>query len=195
MRRAQRLLAMVMLGTLLYGCSRKEDHSDTNAPATAKSAEQVSESDHTMGEKQVRPSQPVATSVTLNDVLASWEAGDKDKAMAQFLSIKWDNASLFRDIEAFGIPEQQYVSLSEDQREPIMQEAMGVSRSVRALAKRIVAAADGLAASGHIETAKSRYEAVLQCGERWQSPEYLEVLQLVGKGMTTLAENRLSALK
>jgi hypothetical protein len=76
-----------------------------------------------------------------------------------------------------------------------MEQAMGVSRSVRALAKYVVAAADDLAASGEVDTARARYEAVLRCGEGWQSPEYLEVLQLVGQGMTTLAENRLSALK
>jgi len=133
MRRLQRPLMMVLIGTLLYGYSRKEDHSDTNTPSTPESPAQVSDSSHAMDNRELRPSQPPATSVILNDVLASWGAGDKDGAMAQFLSIKWDDATVFRDIETFSVSEQQFVSLSEDQREPIVQQARGVASALSLL--------------------------------------------------------------
>jgi hypothetical protein len=133
--------------------------------------------------------------VSLKDVVAAWESGDKDLAVAHFLSVRWDDASVFRDIRAFNISEQQFVSLPEDQRRPIMQQAMDVARSVRALAKHMTVTAETLAASDDVEKARIHCDAVMQCGRSWQAPERLEVIRMVGKAMVTLAQNKLSTLK
>lgn len=173
----------------------QEDLFDVNAPSGLGSPAEFADRGDGIDGTEGRPSQPDATPVILNDVIASWDSGNKDGALAQLLLIKWDDTTAFRDIEAFAISERQLRSLPEDQREPIMQQAMGVARSGLALAKHTLATAEALAASGDVEMASVGCKAVLQCGQRWQSLEFLEVIQSVGKSMATLAKNKLSALR
>ena len=90
----------------------------------------------------------------MNDVLALWETGQKDEAVKQFLSIQWDNPSVFEKMDVLTMTEKAYLALPRDEMEPVMKEAMNMTKKLRELMFGVVAKAEELAASGNIEAAK-----------------------------------------
>lgn len=174
MRRLRPFAVMLLIATLLVllcGCSKKGDESKTDAQANSKSNND---------------------GVLLKDVLTLWQAGNKDDTVKQFLMISWNDPSVFQGIPALDVSEQQFITLSTDERNNIQQEAMDLTANLRRILMAVLAAGDAYAATSDIENAKKCHDAVMACGHALSASEHLVTVQMVGKAITNEASQSAS---
>ena len=131
----------------------------------------------------------------LKDVLAIWEADDKDAAADQFVLIPWDDASVFQSYASLSMSEEQFLALPQDQRQAIVDESRSVITSIRALARHMLTSAEGLAESGAKTKAQAYCLSVALCGKRMSEPTQLQITQLMGKSMANQAQIKLTAIQ
>ncbi len=131
----------------------------------------------------------------LKDVLAIWEADDKDAAADQFVLIPWDDASVFQSYASLSMSEEQFLALPQDQRQAIVDESRSVITRLRALARHMLASAEALAESGAKTKAQAYCLAVVLCGKRMSGPNQLQITQLMGKSMANQAQIKLTAIQ
>lgn len=194
-----RALVWVLLATpltaSLCGCAGSESESQTERQADSASRDEARAGSSERPEGASSALDSAAQGPLLSDVLALWESGNKDDAVEQLLSIRWDAPSLFDNMPIMGQSEKEFASLPDDERKRIQDEAMQLVGTSRSLARHAVSAGDSAQASGDAARAKAHYEAVLRLGQALSSPERLAVIQLSGKAMMGLAEKKLSATK
>ena len=175
---------------LSCGCSKTPIESE---PGNQVSAEPVAES-------KGPPSPPVTSQahegvVRLADVLASWESGDDDDAVKQIVSIRWDKPNVLANVSVLNLTEDSFARLPYDDQERVMKELMEVSKVSRDLARHVVAVGDKARASGNEEMAATHYEAVRQFGKALSRPERLQGIQLVGRALERMTQDKVSAGK
>jgi hypothetical protein len=128
----------------------------------------------------------------LGDVFASWESGDKDQAVELLLSIQWSDLDLASDTPALRLSEQEFASLSRDERTRVGEEAIKFASMSKQLARHALSLGDQARVSGQMQQGKAYYEAVLRLGECLSNPERLKVLQMMGAALKAMAEKQLS---
>jgi len=162
MRGSRLFLIVLVIATLLVsliGCFKKDDQSPDERSAARTSA----------------------GGILLKNVLASWEAGNKDDAVKQFVSITWTDPSVLEDMPILSMSEKQFVALPQDDRTRIQQEALELTRNLRSLVMHVLSIGDDHAASGDTKTAKKHYGAVRDCGHTLSGRERLLIIQRFGK--------------
>jgi hypothetical protein len=177
------------------GCSDKEEQTREDAIETDSSGQISAEMAQNQPDEDAGI--PVAVEdISLNDVVALWDNGKKDEATAKFLSVNWKNPSVFNEMSCFDLSERQFGWNSRKERERIMEEysnlrdklLVGVVRYVRS-------AGDSVLASGDEQTAREYYSGILRCGQALSSPNRLALIQLDGKAIVKMAQDRLSSLE
>jgi len=202
----RRLLSIMLMVTVLLsisGCAKKEDESQNESDAYSESAGQVSpdvsasaesSTPHAEGERTDADSTSEA-SVYLKEVLASWNAERKDEAVEQFLSIRWADPSVFRDIQILNLSEKEFTSLPQAEMKRTLEDGMKLTGTLRKLMFHVVSVGEKLAASGDTKTAEVHFEAVRRYGEALSGPDRLEIIRLHGKAAAAYAQKRLSRTK
>ncbi|MBN1507898.1 MAG: hypothetical protein JW955_13690 [Sedimentisphaerales bacterium] len=205
------LIPTILLGVM--GCAQKEDEatkevqkttspksttpkapSKANAPAARpQAAAPTANTGSKAGEPVVAPTPE--TTVYLGQVLATWKAGKQGEAVNQFLQLNWHDPSVLQGIPALSMSEQDFASLSPAQRDRMSQQVQTLAQNLREIAKAVVASTDSFMASGNTVGAKARLDSVQQFGQGLATPERLQIIQLVGKAITALAQEKLSAIK
>jgi hypothetical protein len=181
-------LAMFPL-SLGCGTSVQQDDSNDRPVTAAASAGSVKTSESTTGALHIDKSKGVP-----NDVLSAWETGDKDRAVELLLSIPWDEPTRFSDRPLLSMTEQEFSSLSRSERNRHVEEAIKLVSRLKGLARHAIALGDKARSSGDKQRAKVYYEAVLHLGEAISNPDKLLILQQLGRGLVSIANEQLSTL-
>jgi len=213
---AMTITAIVLFS--LAGCAKKENQSPTKVEKAAPSSEkkttkapsktppqmsvpagqsEAGDSTATIDSKAGSPTvaQAPEKPMYLGQVLATWNMGKRGEALNQFLQLNWQDPAVLQGIPILAMSEQQFAALSQAQRDPITQQAQQFSQTARDMARAVIASTDTFVASGNTVGAKARFDAVQQFGQALAAPERLQIIQLVGKAITSLAQEKLSGVK
>ncbi len=129
------------------------------------------------------------------DVLALWEADQKDEAVKQFLSIQWGDPYVFQGIQVMNMSEQELRLLPQDEQKRIGGEAHELTLKMRRLMFHVVSIGDKHVSSGDIQIAKEHFDAVRLYGEALCQPERLEIMRLIGKAIVAHGQKKLSEIE
>jgi hypothetical protein len=193
----------------LTGCGKREDASEAGTPAAAEtspeavvvtpapsepatSAEESAET-AAVQDAAIQAELAAKSARFLGEVLVSWHMGKKDVAVKQFLAIQWSDPVAFQGVPMLAMSEQQLASLSQQQQTRVVEESQTLASALRAIAKYVVAAGESVAAAGDTASAKAHYIAVKECGQALTDSKHLHVVQMVGKAMVALAQQKLDA--
>jgi len=180
---------------LLSGCSKKEDDSSAEPNTDTELSAQVPNESIKESPKETSTIQSSTEGTLFKDVLALWETDQKDDAVKQFLSIQWDDPSVFQGIQALNMSEQELRLLPQDEMKRIVGEALNLTKKLRKLMFYVVSIGDKHASSGDIQIAKEYFEAVRLYGEAFCQPERFEVIRIVGKAIVAHAQKKLSEIE
>jgi hypothetical protein len=197
-RRFRALVTVMLVLPLVawqHGCAKKQDQSQPPAPAASPPADQGSPASPGATHRENGTPHARSEGVLLRDVLASWESGKKEQAVAQLLSVRWDQPGVFSDVPTMNLSEQGFAALPPDLRNRTASDATQLTATLRSLAREALSVGEQAQVSGDKQTARVHFEAVLHLGQALSSPERLLLIQLVGKVFVKTAEERLSALK
>jgi len=152
--------ALVLIGILLTGCSKK------SAPTT-----------------------------TLQSVLTTWQQGDQASAISRFVAADWSLRPLFAPGSAMSLSEAQFGALPKAEQEAKMNEFMRQLGTIRDVTKAVLQAGRDAAGKGDSAQARKYFESVKQFGAALESPEYLKIVELAGRGIKQMADTELSKLQ
>jgi hypothetical protein len=205
------MIPMILLG--LAGCPHKHGEAQKEVKKTASPKSTTAKSPSRANSPTTKPqatapaapgeskaSAPVVApmpekTVYLGQVLAAWKAGKQGDAVNQFLQLNWQDPSVLQGIPALSMSEQDFASMSPAQRDQMSQQVQSLTQNLREIAQAVVASTDSFIASGNSTGAKARLDSVQQFGEVLAAPERLQILQLVGKAITALAQKKLADVK
>ena len=180
---------------LLSGCAKKEDDSSAEPNTDTELSAQVPAEGIKESPKEGSTTTSSTEGTLFKDVLALWEADQKDEAVKQFLSIQWSDPSVFQGIQAMNMSEQELRLLPQDEINRIVGELHDLTRKMRNLMFYVVSIGDKLASSGDIKMAKEHFETVRLYGEALSQSERFEIIQLVGKAFVSHAQKKLSGIE
>ena len=190
------IVCVIVCLTFLSGCSKKEEEDSSAEPNTdTELSAQVPTESIKESPKEESTIMPSTEGTLFKDVLALWEAEKKDEAVKQFLSIQWDNPSVFQGIETLNMTEQELGSLPLDEVKPIAGEALNLSRKMRNLVFYVVETGDKHISSGDIKAAKDHFEAIRLFGEALLQSDRIELIKLVSKAILALGQKKLSEIE
>jgi len=133
--------------------------------------------------------------VFFTHVLSAWEAGDKEGATARFLQVNWDESAALADVSILHTTKQQFDALTLNKQKRFMQDAKELSTKLRRIGLHILTAGDNALSSGDKQSAKAHYEAVLKCSQAVLSKDRFELFLLTAKGLSKVADDKLSAVE
>ena len=197
MKAVRKLLAALIVALVLVslnGC-RKEDESQEGPDVEADSSSQMSAEAAQGQPAGGGDNQVVAGDTSIGDLISLWDAGKKEQATERFLSIDWQDAAVLKEIHGLSMSERDLVSLSEDDRNSIVQETLDVLNSMRKLFFHVASEAERLAGSGERAKAEEYLGAIHKYGKSLSGPDHLHVVQMHGKAAVGYAEKKLSDLQ
>ncbi len=201
------ILVAAYVLTSFPGCSKKKEESpDDHAAETASSSQISAEPDSktdTPAPVEAKPAvqnketdqEETETFVDLQDVLTSWNAGDKERATEQFLKVNWDHPEVFAKVQILNISQQDFMASSQAQQGQFMQDIKDLAAGLRKLGLHILSVGEASSASGDQVTSKKYYESVLQCGQSIASNDYYDLILLTAKGLIKASEDKLAQLE
>jgi hypothetical protein len=128
----------------------------------------------------------------LQEVLAMWSRGDKDKATKEFLLINWQKRGEFSKESAFGLTEQEFIALPPNEQNKRSSELV----ELKGLCRSVLDAGRTAAAQGDREQAKRHILAVQQCGRLLARDAAMSaVVQSMGKALDHIASKELTELE
>jgi hypothetical protein len=169
------IITGVMAATILIaGCGEKSPGSSTTpSPAQADAA---------------------SSSPIVQPALTAWEQGDKAAAVSNFLAADWSARPLFAAGSTLSLSEAQFKALSDADRQAKSTEMMAQLGSVKQLAA--AAAQTGLDAASKSDEPHARkdFTSLKQLGAALESPDYMLLVQLVGKAIETRGDTELAKI-
>ena len=189
------IVCVIVYLALLSGCSKKEDDSSAEPNSDTELSAQVPMEGMQESPKETRTIQSSTEGTLFKDVLALWETDQKDDAVKQFLSIQWDDPSVFQGIQALNMSDQELRLLPQDERKRISEEAHTLTLKMRKLMFYVVSIGDKHASAGDIQIAKEHFDAVRLYGEALCQPERLEIMRLIGKAIVAHGQKKLSEIE
>ena len=197
MKNKSQLLTVLFAAFFLMsfpGCSKKEDESQEGYAVEADSSSPTSTEIAQDQPDNGSNAQNAVKDLSLHDAVALWDAGQKDAAAAKFVSIDWQDASVFEPIPGLNMSEEDLLTISEDDRNRIVQETLTRLDSLRKLFFHVASVAEGLAGSGNTAKAEEYLDAIRQYGNSLSGPDHLHVVQRHAKAAIIFAEKKLSDL-
>jgi hypothetical protein len=170
-------LLPILLFSTSPGCA------DNQTPTEPVSVENTDRTPVAVGASDKVGSSAVPKTARLEDVVASWESGNKDEAVRQFLLIRWDEPAAVSGLPVLDLSEEQFASLPADRKISVQDESIRQVTTFKSLARHAITAGDNARASGQTETATAHYEAVRHLGEALSSPARLLIIQQLGKAI------------
>ncbi len=190
------IVGVIVCLALLSGCSKKEDDSSAEPNADTELSAQVPNESIEESPEEGSTIMSSTEGTLFKDVLALWEAEKKDEAVRQFLSIQWDNPSVFQGIEVLDVSEQEFRLLPQDERKRISKESHTLSIKMRKLMFYVSSIGDKHASSGDIQTAKEHFEAIRLYGEAFsQTESFDENIRGIGIAILAYGQKKLSEIE
>lgn len=186
----------VMIGVLLLsGCESPELELESDqATSTSSSTDSQSKA------IEQAPVKEAAESVTeesngnksnLSAVFESWESGAKDEAISKLLQIDWESPTAIGDLPMMNITEKDFAALSRSEKEKGQAVAMKLAGNSKAVLRHAFSLAEQAEGEGDSAKAKLYYEAVQRLGNALSGPERLVVLQMIGRSLVKMADEKL----
>ena len=173
----------------LPGCSKKDEQDDGsqagNATSDIAQNQPVSEGDNQIG----------GDDTSISDLVSLWNSEKKDEATEKFLSIDWQDAAILKQIRGLSMSEEALISLSDSERQSIVQETMALLGAMRKLFFHVASEAERLSGSGDTAKAEEYLNAIRKYGISLSGSDHLHVVQMHGKAAIAYAEKKLSEIK
>ncbi|KPK37275.1 MAG: hypothetical protein AMJ65_14940 [Phycisphaerae bacterium SG8_4] len=166
------------------GCKKEEEPQTSPAPTEAAQTQTGNEVDD----------QIAAEDTSITDLVSLWDAGKKDEAKEKFLSVDWQDASILKQIRGLSMSEEALISVSNEDRDGIVEETLSLLSSMRKLFSDLASQAERLAATGDTAKAKEYLDAIRRYGISLSGPDHLQVVQMHGKAAVGYAQKKLSEL-
>lgn len=194
MKNVREILLLSLIAAVLAGCGKKADE-DEGGSVEADSISLISaEADQELSANGDSTDAAVED-ISISNVAAQWDSGEKDAAIAKFLLIDWQDGAVLEQIRGLSMSESDLISLSENDRNSIVEETMDLLSSMRKLFFHIASEAERLAGSGDRTKAREYLGAIRDYGSSLAGPDHLQVVQLHGKAATSYAEKKMSELE
>jgi hypothetical protein len=183
----KRLAAILVAFALVlsHGCKKDAE------PLESQDADESAQTQPVSGSEN----QIVADDTSISDLISTWDAGKKDEATNQFLTIEWQDATVLKQIRGLSMSEEALTSLPDADRQSIVEETMNLLGSMRKLFFHVASEAEGLAGSGEKAKAEKYLNAIRQYGISLSGPDHLQIVQMHGKAAAGYADKKLSELK
>ncbi|MCH8218283.1 MAG: hypothetical protein IH892_16115, partial [Planctomycetes bacterium] len=179
-------LVLIALLLLLFGCTKKEDdsHLESNAASELNTQAQAEDS------VQSNVDDPYVKSM-----LELWEAGQKEDAVKEFLAIRWEDPSAYREVPVFAMSDRQWRSLPRSEQLAVTKDSISQLSELRKMLFEVVATGRTLVSSGDAEMAKEHFEAALRFGEGLSRPRWFELVRDLGRAASEYAQKELTGME
>jgi len=169
------IIAVVMAATILIaGCGKKSSSSSaTPSPA----------------QTDVTSSSPAG-----QRALTAWQQGDKASAVSSFQTADWSARPLFAADSPLNLSESQFKALSEAEREAKSKVMMAQIASLKQMAQAVAQAGHDAASKSDAAQARKYFTSLKQCGTALESPDCMQLVQLVGKAFVKMADTELTKM-
>jgi hypothetical protein len=136
-----------------------------------------------------------SSSPVAEPALRAWQQGDKPAALKAFLEANWSARVLFETGSMLSLSEDQFVALSEANRQAKSGEMMAQVSSFKQMAAAVAQAGREAAAKGDATEARKYFTALKQCGTALDSADRLRIVRLVGQSLKKMADIELAKVK
>ena len=126
--------------------------------------------------------------------MTAWQEGDRSKALGSFIEADWSTRQLFAPGSALSLSEDQFKSLSADDRQAKSADMISQLDSFKRLSAAVAQAGREAAGSGDTAQARKYFTSLKQCGTALDSPDCLRLVQLVGQGFKKRADTELAKI-
>lgn len=178
----------------LTGCGSSSDESATEKSQDAANPAAEQNSSQDLLEKSLVVEEEKESPTKFSAVLSAWDSGDKDESVRQLLQVNWDDPTAFVDMPILGITEQNFSSLGPGERADLQNEAMKLAGTAKNILRHAFVLAEQQEAEGNKQAAKKHYEGVQNLGKTLANPERLAVLQMMGKGLVEMSQEKIDAV-
>jgi hypothetical protein len=173
-------IGVMAAAVLLAGCGRKNGSSGSSAtPPTVKADVALS-------------SLPI-----LQPALTAWQQGDKSTAVSSFLAADWSARPLFAAGSPLSLSDDQMHALrahSEADYEAKSRELLTELTHLKQLAKAVEEAGRDAASKGDVAQGRKDFTSLKQFGTALDSPDYVLIVQLVGRASKKMADTELATI-
>ena len=176
--------AMPFVGFALAGCGRSERPVPTASPAAPTASPAA---------KATKP--PTSSTPGMQQVLTSWQNGDKVAAVSQFVQVDWSARPLFAADSPLNLSEDQFRSLSQSERTAKNGELLSQVPRLKDVYREVVEAGRSAAAKGDTAEARRDFMALKRCGEALDSQDFTLFVGALGKLFKRTADEELTKLK
>ncbi len=184
-------------GIFLSGCGSSSEVRDAEKPQeTANPATEQATEQNDPQDLSVRPLAEEAekSPAKFSAVLSAWDSGDKDESVRQLLQVHWEDPAAFVDMPVLKITEQNFTALGAGERADLQNEAMKLASTAKNILRHAFVLAEQHEAAGEKQEAKKCYEGVQKLGKALANPDRLAVLQMMGKGLVEMAQEKINAV-
>jgi predicted small lipoprotein YifL len=165
-------ITVIMAATILIaGCGKKSPSSSATPP----------------------PAQTDA-SPAARPALTAWQQGDKATAVSSFLAADWSARPLFAADSSLSLSESQFKALSDAERQAKSSDMMSQIDSLKQLAQAVVQAGHDATSKGDATQARKCFTSLKQCGTALESPDCMQLVQLVGKAFVKMSDTELTKI-
>jgi hypothetical protein len=163
-------ITVVMAATILIaGCGKKSSSSSVTPPPAQADA--------------VSSSSPIS-----QPALTAWQQGDKAAAVSSFLAADWTARPLFAADSPLSLTESQFAALTDADRQAKSTDMMAQIASLKQMAQAVVQAGHDAISKGDTTQARKCFTSLKQCGAALESPDCMQLVQLVGKAFVKMSD-------
>lgn len=137
------------------------------------------------------PGPAPAEGAAIRRVLAAWGEGQQDRAVDELRSSIRSGATT-GDLRTFHITEQQFVELSQSEREALQKRMLETLGHLRSLARELQQRARQATADGHPGAAQELVEAMRRLAAANRGPQVCRLVDLFGQRIDKLADQALA---
>jgi hypothetical protein len=131
----------------------------------------------------------------MQQVLTSWQNGDKSAAVSQFVQVDWSARPLFAADSPLNLSEDQFVSLSQSERSSKTGELLSQVPRLKELYREVVKAGRNAVAKGDAAEARRDFIALKRCGEALDSQDFTLLVRQLAQPFKRTADAELTKLQ
>ena len=135
-----------------------------------------------------------ASAPTMDSLLTIWRKGDKSEAVSRFVETNWSTRPLFAPGSTLSLSEEQFHSLTDDDRQSRVKELEGAG-DIHHMAMAVQQAGLDAAKQNDPTQARKCFISLQECGRVLKASNNLRLLQVIGGAMENIGDTRLAEIK
>ena len=140
---------------------------------------------------------PLSSLPILQPAFTAWQQGDASTAVRSFLAVDWSARPLFAAGSPLSLSDDQMHALraySEADYEAKSREVITELAQLKHLAKAVEEAGRDTASKGDVAQARKDFTSLKQFGTALDSPDYVQIVQLVGRASKKMSDIELARI-